>query len=98
MGEGNPGEAITREFYGAAREETRRAHSLLIVDSIQAGLRARGALSIVDYPGFADAEAPDMETYSKACAGMCVCVCVCVCCVYVCTRVRGPVCYLLWSV
>lgn len=65
MGEGNPGEAITREFYGAAREETRRARSLLVVDSIQAGLRARGALSIVDYPGFADADAPDMETYSK---------------------------------
>jgi len=36
------------------------------VDSIQAGLRATGYLSIVDYPGFENVEAPDMETYSKA--------------------------------
>ncbi|WP_297927815.1 aminotransferase class III-fold pyridoxal phosphate-dependent enzyme, partial [Metallibacterium sp.] len=34
--------------------------------SIQAGLRAHGVLSIVDYPGFEDLETPDMETYSKA--------------------------------
>jgi 4-aminobutyrate aminotransferase-like enzyme len=36
------------------------------LDSIQAGLRAQGCLSIVDYPGFEDCESPDMETYSKA--------------------------------
>ncbi len=66
MGEGNPGEALSREFYDAARALTKSAHSLLIVDSIQAALRAKGTLSIVDYPGFADADAPDMETYSKA--------------------------------
>jgi acetylornithine/succinyldiaminopimelate/putrescine aminotransferase len=36
------------------------------VDSIQAGLRAHGVLSIVDYPGFEGCEPPDMETYSKA--------------------------------
>eukprot|EP00042_Codosiga_hollandica_P025873 m.118502 g.118502 ORF g.118502 m.118502 type:complete len:525 (-) comp52016_c0_seq4:104-1678(-) len=66
MGEGNPGEAVDRAFYDAARRLTKEHHSLLIVDSIQAALRAKGTLSIVDYPGFSDAEAPDMETYSKA--------------------------------
>ncbi len=66
MGEGNPGEAITPEFYQAARELTKAHGSLFLVDSIQAGLRAQGCLSIVDYPGFEHVEAPDMETYSKA--------------------------------
>ncbi|NCG18120.1 MAG: aminotransferase class III-fold pyridoxal phosphate-dependent enzyme [Rhodobacterales bacterium] len=66
MGEGNPGESITREFYDLARSLTHQSGSLLMVDSIQAGLRGTGYLSIVDYPGFASAEAPDMETYSKA--------------------------------
>ncbi|AKS42219.1 aminotransferase class III-fold pyridoxal phosphate-dependent enzyme [Wenzhouxiangella marina] len=66
MGEGNPGAAITPEFYALARELTRAHGSLLLVDSIQAGLRTQGVLSIVDYPGFEGLEAPDMETYSKA--------------------------------
>jgi acetylornithine/succinyldiaminopimelate/putrescine aminotransferase len=66
MGEGNPGLAITPEFYAEARRLTREHGSLLLVDSIQAGLRAHGVLSIVDYPGFESLEAPDMETYSKA--------------------------------
>jgi acetylornithine/succinyldiaminopimelate/putrescine aminotransferase len=66
MGEGNPGQGITREFYDAARRLTAGMGSLLVVDSIQAGLRAQGVLSLVDYPGFADAEAPDIETFSKA--------------------------------
>lgn len=66
MGEGNPGRAVTPEFYAAARELTRAHGTLLLVDSIQAGLRAHGVLSIVDYPGFEGMEAPDMETYSKA--------------------------------
>ena len=66
MGEGNPGMAITREFYDAARELTLKHGSMLLVDSIQAGLRAHGVLSILDYPGFETAAAPDMETYSKA--------------------------------
>lgn len=66
MGEGNPGMAMTRAFYDAARRLTVEHGSLLLVDSIQAGLRATGSLSVVDYPGFEDAEAPDMETYSKA--------------------------------
>ncbi len=66
MGEGNPGQAITPQFYAAARQLTEAHGSLLLVDSIQAGLRAHGCLSIVDYPGFDELPAPDMETYSKA--------------------------------
>ncbi len=66
MGEGNPGLAIEREFYDAARELTAEHGSLLVVDSIQAGLRAHGVLSIVDYPGFEDALPPDVEAYAKA--------------------------------
>ena len=69
MGEGNPGMAVTPEFYATARRCTREHGSLLLVDSIQAGLRAHGVLSIVDYPGFEGLEAPDMETYSKALNG-----------------------------
>jgi acetylornithine/succinyldiaminopimelate/putrescine aminotransferase len=66
MGEGNPGEAITPEFYTLARTLTTQMGSMLLVDSIQAGIRGTGYLSIVDYPGFQDLEAPDLETYSKA--------------------------------
>ena len=66
MGEGNPGEAVTPEFYRRARELTEAHGTLLLVDSIQAGLRAHGVLSIVDYPGFGELPPPDMETYSKA--------------------------------
>ena len=66
QGEGNPGLQASRAFYDAARRLTAAHGSLLIIDSIQAGLRSTGCLSIVDYPGFEDAEPPDMETYSKA--------------------------------
>ena len=66
MGEGNPGLAITPDFYARARELTREHGSLLLVDSIQAGLRATGYLSVVDYPGFESLDPPDMEAYSKA--------------------------------
>lgn len=66
MGEGDPGKAITPAFYQAARELTRQQGSLLLVDSIQAGIRAQGVLSITDYPGFQALDPPDMETYSKA--------------------------------
>ena len=69
MGEGDPGRAVTPEFYAAARALTKAHGTLLLVDSIQAGLRAHGVLSIIDYPGFQDFEAPDMETYSKALNG-----------------------------
>ena len=66
MGEGDPGRSLPAAFYAVARELTRSHGSLLLVDSIQAGLRAHGVLSIVDYPGFEGLDAPDMETYSKA--------------------------------
>lgn len=66
MGEGDPGRSVPVEFYAAARELTKAHGALFLVDSIQAGLRAAGTLSIVDYPGFEGQEAPDMETYSKA--------------------------------
>jgi acetylornithine/succinyldiaminopimelate/putrescine aminotransferase len=66
MGEGDSGLALTREFYDAARALSREHGAMLVVDSIQAALRAHGCLSIIDYPGFADCDPPDMETYSKA--------------------------------
>jgi len=66
MGEGNPGMAITPEFYATARALTEAHGTLFLVDSIQAGLRTQGCLSICDYPGFENLPAPDMETYSKA--------------------------------
>lgn len=66
MGEGDPGRSVPPAFYATARELTKAHGALLLVDSIQAGLRAHGVLSIVDYPGFEGLEAPDMETYSKA--------------------------------
>jgi acetylornithine/succinyldiaminopimelate/putrescine aminotransferase len=66
MGEGDPGKGITAEFYKLARQLTSAADTLLVIDSIQAGIRAQGCLSICDYPGFRDLDPPDMETYSKA--------------------------------
>lgn len=66
MGEGDPGRAVPRAFYDVARELTKSHQSILLIDSIQAGLRAHGVLSIVDYPGFEGIDPPDMETYSKA--------------------------------
>lgn len=66
MGEGKPGLALTPEFYGLARRLTREHGSLLVCDSIQAGFRATGYLSIIDYPGFETQEPPDLETFSKA--------------------------------
>ena len=66
MGEGNPGLPIEPAFYQRARELTREHGCMFVVDSIQAGLRTNGVLSIVDYPGFKELDAPDMESYSKA--------------------------------
>jgi len=66
MGEGDPGRSVPPDFYALARRLTREHGSLLLIDSIQAGLRATGCLSIVDYPGFEHMDAPDMETWSKA--------------------------------
>ncbi|MDZ7768936.1 MAG: aminotransferase class III-fold pyridoxal phosphate-dependent enzyme [Woeseiaceae bacterium] len=75
MGEGNtrPGNNVLSSYL-RARELTAAHGALLVVDSIQAGLRAHGVLSLVDYPGFRDLPPPDMETYSKALnAGQCPC-------------------------
>ncbi len=69
QGEGDPGVAISRAFYDAARRLTRAHGTMLIVDSIQAGFRGTGYLSVVDYPGFEDCDAPDMESWSKAING-----------------------------
>jgi acetylornithine/succinyldiaminopimelate/putrescine aminotransferase len=66
QGEGNPGACIERSFYDAARRLTLEHGSMLLVDSIQAGIRGQGCLSIIDYEGFQDAECPDLETWSKA--------------------------------
>jgi len=66
MGEGDPGRSVPPAFYALARTLTREHGSLLLIDSIQAGLRATGCLSIIDYPGFEDMDAPDLETWSKA--------------------------------
>ena len=66
QGEGNPGQCVTREFYDEARRLTLEHGSMLLVDSIQAGLRGQGCLSIIDYPGFETCEVPDLETWSKA--------------------------------
>tara|TARA_B100001996_G_scaffold57806_1_gene41050 strand:- start:901 stop:2394 length:1494 start_codon:yes stop_codon:yes gene_type:complete len=66
QGEGNPGQCVTREFYDEARRLTLDHGSMLLVDSIQAGIRGQGCLSIIDYPGFEDCQAPDLETWSKA--------------------------------
>ena len=69
MGEGDPGRAVTPDFYKAARALTESHGTLLLIDSIQAGLRAHGVLSLTDYPGFEKLPAPDMETFSKALNG-----------------------------
>ncbi len=69
MGEGDPGQSIAPEFYERARQLTAEHGSLFMVDSIQAGLRTNGVLSIVDYPGFRHLPPPDMEVYSKALNG-----------------------------
>ncbi|OGS64587.1 MAG: lysine 6-aminotransferase, partial [Elusimicrobia bacterium RIFOXYB2_FULL_62_6] len=66
MGEGIPGLALARDYYDEARALTKKTGTLLVVDSIQAALRAQGCLSIADYGGFETCVPPDMETFSKA--------------------------------
>lgn len=66
QGEGAPGRALTREFYDLSVALVWAMGGLVVVDSIQAGLRAHGVLSIIDYPGFQQAPVPDVETWSKA--------------------------------
>ena len=69
QGEGAPGLPMTREFYAALREASSAHGAALIVDSVQAGIRAQGCLSVVDYPAFAGLAPPDMEVFSKAIHG-----------------------------
>lgn len=70
LGEGRPATPLTPAFYAAVHERTRDAGGLVLVDSVQAGLRCYGgALSIVDAPGFEHAPRPDMETFAKAVHG-----------------------------
>jgi len=69
MGEGNPGVPLSPEFYKVARELTLKSNSALCIDSIQAGMRTTGNLSICDYPGFETLPAPDFEVWSKAING-----------------------------
>jgi acetylornithine/succinyldiaminopimelate/putrescine aminotransferase len=69
MGEGNPGYKIKPEFYNELRNITKEMDGLLLIDSIQAGMRCTGELSITSYPGFEDLEAPDMESFSKVLNG-----------------------------
>jgi acetylornithine/succinyldiaminopimelate/putrescine aminotransferase len=66
QGEGSPGLALTPAFYKRARALTTHHDALLIIDSIQAGIRTQGVLSLTDYPGFESLEPPDMESFSKA--------------------------------
>src|SRR6476659_4071484 len=46
MGEGDPGRSVPPAFYKLARELTQAHGALLLVDSIQAGLRAQGVLTV----------------------------------------------------
>jgi len=69
MGEGNPGVPLDPEFYKVARELTLKHDGALCIDSIQAGIRTTGNLSICDYPGFETLPPPDFEIYSKALNG-----------------------------
>ena len=69
MGEGNPGQQIQPEFYAEARKLTLEHNSMLVIDSVQAGIRCTGMLSIVDYPGFESLDCPDFEVFSKAVNG-----------------------------
>ena len=66
MGEGRPGIALNPEFYKFARQQTLELESILLIDSVQAGIRTNGCLSVVDYPSLKGCEAPDMEVFSKA--------------------------------
>lgn len=65
-GEGDPGRAITPSYYQLAHELAAKHGALLVIDSVQAGIRAHGVLSVVDYPGFQHLPAPDIEVFSKA--------------------------------
>ena len=66
MGEGNPGKALTPEFYNFVRGKTNKYDIPLVIDSVQAGLRTNGCLSVSEYRNFQDYAIPDFEIFSKA--------------------------------
>ena len=65
-GEGDTGRPLSPEFYSLARELTTKHGALLVIDSVQAGIRGHGVLSVVDYPEFRELPPPNIETFSKA--------------------------------
>lgn len=69
QGEGNPGAAITPEYYRLASELCQQAQALLIVDSVQAGWRAYGTLSPLGAAAFQSLPRPAIEIFSKAIHG-----------------------------
>lgn len=66
MGEGRPATAITPDFYDAVQRRVQEAGGLMIVDSVQSGMRCNGWLSIMQMEGFGGAEPPDVESFAKA--------------------------------
>jgi 4-aminobutyrate aminotransferase-like enzyme len=69
QGEGNPGAAVTPEFYQQASALCQQAQAVLIVDSVQAGWRAYGTLSPLSDPAFQQLPRPAIEVLSKAIHG-----------------------------
>ena len=69
QGEGNPGVPLTPDFYMTLRSLTKKAGGLLLADSVQAGWRCYGQLSITNYPQFKNLPPPDFESFSKAISG-----------------------------
>ena len=69
QGEGNPGAAVTPEYYRLASELCQQAQALLMVDSVQAGWRAYGTFSPLNAPAFSALPRPAIEIFSKAIHG-----------------------------
>lgn len=68
MGEGNTGLKLTSKYLHDVQIECRRRETSMIIDSVQAGLRCTGELSVANYPGVKNLK-PDMEIFSKAIHG-----------------------------
>ncbi len=69
QGEGNPGAAVTPEYYRLASAMCQQVQALLMVDSVQAGWRAYGTFSPLSAPIFQALPRPDIEIFSKAIHG-----------------------------
>lgn len=65
MGEGNPGIQINKDFYTVVRNLTKKHNAQFIIDSVQAGIRTNGYLSVIDYPDLEGIDPPDIEIFSK---------------------------------